>query len=166
MARTPIADRPLIAQWLIRTREQAGMTADQFRAALASEGKGVDYSTYAQWESGKQTPKEGSLAPVFAFWAKRGVEPPSIEAPQRPLTLEEQQLAALREQNEWLRAYIQRTDTRITFLEEMVRALTLTRQSPELEAMGELVAQGWAPSATESSTSPLPAAFPATPGPG
>lgn len=98
MARTPIADRPLIAQWLIRTREQAGMTAEQFRAALAAEGKGVDYSTYAQWEAGTQTPKEDSLAPVFAFWRKRGAEPPTMEAPQRPPSLEERQLALLERQ--------------------------------------------------------------------
>lgn len=78
MARTPTADRPLVAQWLIHARETQGWSATAFLAELqAATGAAPNYSTYALWESGSSTPRESSLAPVVRFWSDRGVDGPS-----------------------------------------------------------------------------------------
>ena len=97
MARTPIDQRPAIAQWLIRTREAHGLTASGFLSALG-EG-GPNYATYAQWESGATTPKPASLERVYRYWEGRGV-PRFIEQAKMPaLSYEERHLALLAEAN-------------------------------------------------------------------
>lgn len=98
MARTPTTQRPEISRWLIATREAHGLTATAFLSAL---GEGApNYSTYAQWESGRTTPKASSLEPVFRYWEERGV-PRFTAQPARPiLSVEERQLALLERQVE------------------------------------------------------------------
>ena len=121
MARTPIADRPALAQWLIRARGTAKMTAPAFLAALQAEGhKAPHPSNYAQWESGVVTPEETSLAPIIEFWAARKVAGPAVADPGPTLAAAlmalAQELGAVREERTALAA-------RVDQLEAMVRAL-------------------------------------------
>lgn len=108
MARTPVTDRPAISQWLIRARESHGMTQPDFLAALRAEtGSMPDPATYSQWESGRRTPKDASLAPVVAFWGARGVAPLAYEpAPSAP-SLEERAVIAAERQADAAEAQVE-----------------------------------------------------------
>lgn len=82
MAKTPIQDRPPLAQWLIRSREQLDLTAEAFLAELRAEGGRTPHrSNYAQWESGKVTPEPASLQPLVDFYAARGIGGPAEHRP-------------------------------------------------------------------------------------
>lgn len=100
MSRTPIEDRPALAQWLIRARASRGddYTAEVFLGELRAEaGTAPNIATYRQWESGATTPKAVTLAPVIAFWTARGVTPPSTTSGPPPSLEERAVLAAERQ---------------------------------------------------------------------
>ncbi len=127
MARVPIEARPALAQWLIRARGE--MTQDAFLEALRAEtGSAPNTATYRGWESGRLTPRASNIAPIVAFWERRGAPGPdaapasslSLSLDDRAVLAAERQAAAAERQTEALLAVIERMDRRITFLEELV----------------------------------------------
>lgn len=151
MAKTPEQRGP-VGAWLVQERKARGWhSAAIARAGLERAGiLRVAPSVYAEWEAGTKKPNADTQSALERFYGS---------APKQPSMGGDAVADAIREQNDWMRRYIEQTDARITFLEQMVAQLmTATPSDPadlEPELHGEIVAFARRTTATPSQ-SPTP----------
>ena len=137
MARTPVSDRPLVAQWLIQSRKRfenpatkRPWSAEHFLEELrAAGGWAPNIANYAQWESGEVTPREENLRPVIEFYAARGIAGPAQPPAPEPALDLPRALMALARELEALREERQSLAGQVRELQAMVAAHDLRLRS-------------------------------------
>lgn len=134
MPRTPIDDRPAIAQYLIRCREGKGWTQDQLFDELRDKGIRISEGSYPSWETGTRRPSPAILTALAAFYDQPlpAAEP---AAPAAVPTETERLIEALTAQTKAINELIGTLTPRLTALESEVGRLG----EGQVESVKELV---------------------------
>lgn len=114
--RTP-GQRGAFGNWLQRERTARYKTqADALAAMERLAGLSISPSEYAQWESGSRVPREENpkVARLYDFFGSRPEEPGATTPTIDPTDL----VAELREQNAWMRRYVEAMEARVALLEQ------------------------------------------------